>query len=157
MLPTTPLGPRSSPAFARAIVLEPRPSRLGPALWLALHALLALAAALAALPWPVTLLAVGATVGHGLKRRPGHAPRRLVVGDNGVCRVADGRTLVLGRGTTVGAYWVRLVLTSECDALDILLLKDQLPADAWARLAAVLRRAQPFKSANGRSGAPDLR
>ena len=139
--PTSP-PPPSSCASAQALVLNLRPSRLLGAWWCLLHLLLATAAVLAALPAAIKLLAVLATVGHGVIRRPSAAPRLVLVAEDGFCLVPEWQTGLrpLGARTLVCPFWVRLDLGAGPWPRDILLIVDQVQAEEWRRLRAVLAR-----------------
>lgn len=112
------------------------------AVWhIAVHAVAAASFLLCGLPRPISLLGAAAVVAHAALRRPPRAVpvRRLPDGSWALpTRGLDG--LVLRPGSAVGPFWVRLRLGAPGSAADVLLLKDQLDADAWRRLQADLRR-----------------
>ena len=112
--------------------------------WLALHALLAAAAALVGWPAPVKVLAVIAIVAHCVARRPPIAPALVVVSADGFCVVPEWQTgrMPLGSRTLVCPFWVRLDLGPGSRQRDILLIADQLRPDEWRRLRALLARAR---------------
>jgi hypothetical protein len=108
--------------------------------WIALHALLF--AGVFAVAAPVWLKALGfaVAVGHGYCRRPTAPPARLVVSSDGLCWCPSvaAQALRLGPRTRYARGWIRLVDRSR--RLDILLLEDQLEAEEWPRLSALVRR-----------------
>jgi hypothetical protein len=112
--------------------------------WVALHALLAAAAALVGWPGPVKALAVIAIVAHGVARRPAASPALVIVSEDGFCAVPQwqpGRS-PLGSRTLVCPFWVRLDLAHGSRRRDLLLIADQLQPEQWRRLRALLARAR---------------
>jgi hypothetical protein len=111
--------------------------------WLGLHVLLVATALL--IGWPLSLKAVALTavVAHGLWRRPSSTRAVIEVGADGAFRIpASSGTLFLpDRRTLLAPYWVRIVARRERDAVDIVLIADQLAPKDWRRLKAILRRA----------------
>jgi len=105
--------------------------------------LLLAAVAFVGLPWLTKVLAVLATLGHGVVRRPPPVAAAIVVAADGSCCVpAFGQGwFVLGPRTRLTTSWIRLDLRAPLGRLDIVLLKDQLGPEDWSRLSARLRRA----------------
>ena len=106
--------------------------------------LLAAAAVLAALPVAIKVLAVLATVGHGVIRRPSAAPGLALVAEDGFCVVPEWQTGLrpLGARTLVCPFWVRLDLGKGPWPRDLLLIVDQVQAEDWRRLRARLARTR---------------
>jgi hypothetical protein len=105
-----------------------------------MHALLAAAALLVDAPSWLKLLGLTAALGHGYRRRPAAPPERLVLSSDGRCLVPTlaAEPLRLGPSTRYARGWVRLV--DESRRLDLLLLADQVDAEDWPRLSALVRR-----------------
>jgi hypothetical protein len=94
--------------------------------------------------WPVQLAAVLLLSCHGAARRPRPPPSLISIGADAGCAVPDlaaGR-LVLGPRTVLGPYWVRLDLRMGLERRDIVLCADQLAAEEWTRLRALLERTR---------------
>jgi hypothetical protein len=113
-----------------------------------LHLLLVAADLLVALPWAPRLGLLAVVAAHALFRLPARTPTSIVV-------AADATYLVpewglgpapLGPRTVVCAYWIRLDLGGS-PRRDILLFSDQLGADQWARLRALLERVRVRRGA----------
>jgi hypothetical protein len=106
--------------------------------------LLAAAAALAGLPAAIKLLAVVATVAHAVIRRPSAAPGVVLVAEDGLCVVPEWHTGLrpLGARTLVCPFWVRLDLGTGPWPRDLLLIVDQVQAEDWRRLRALLARTR---------------
>jgi hypothetical protein len=114
-----------------------------PRWWVGLHALLGGAAMLLAWPWPAAALAIVATIAHAAWRWPAPPRATILLGPDGSCRLATdegGDALPLGARTRFSGWWVHLAADDGPRRRDILLLFDQLEADDWRRLAAILRR-----------------
>jgi hypothetical protein len=126
------------------LVLTLEPSRARWVWWLALHALLASAALLAALPWWSTLIALAAIVTHAVGRRPRGTPDTILVGADGYCVVPewDEGRWALGPQTSVCPYWIRLEIGVGVGRRDIVLFADQLDGEQWARLRGLLERVR---------------
>lgn len=112
--------------------------------WVALHVLLAAALALVAAPEAIKVLAAVAIVAHGVARRPRARPRLVVVTADGFCAVPEWDTgrRPIGSRTLLCPFWVRLDLGRGPWRRDILLIADQVPAEDWRRLRALLARTR---------------
>ena len=90
----------------------------------------------------IVALALLAGVGiHGLARRP-RTPRRLVLEPDGTWSIPEQGQwrLQLAPGTAWAAWYVELVLAGAARApVRVLILRDQLDADAWRRLQVAVR------------------
>lgn len=130
-----------------------------------MHALLAAAAALTAIPWPAAALVATVAVAHAWWRWPPAPPVLLVLAEDGDWYVAGhGATrFTLGPRTRLAPLWLRLDLRANegRQVLDIVLVADELDDAAWRRLAARLRRAppppSPTRAANRPAPTGDLR
>lgn len=111
--------------------------------WCGLHALLAVAAALVAVPATVKAVTVLALVGHAVVRRPRAAPRVLHFTADGSCAVPEWQTPPrrLGPATLICPYWIRLHLNPGLGERYISLFADQVSSHEWRRLRALLARA----------------
>jgi hypothetical protein len=110
--------------------------------WAALHVLLAAAAALVGVPASIKVCAVLAIVGHGIIRRPRAPPGLVVVTEDGCCVVPEWHTgrRPFGSRTLLCPFWIRLDLGKGSWRRDILLVADQMKAEDWRRLRALLTR-----------------
>ena len=77
---------------------------------------------------------------HAAARRPVSGPAELLVAADGSVASGD-RFAALRPGTAVGRYALRIVAGSGAERLHVVLLIDQLDAEEWARVSAILRRA----------------
>jgi hypothetical protein len=133
--------PDSSNSFEAAFILRPEPSRWLAAWWSLLHAVVAAAVLALYLSWPPALFALPAIVAHAVVCRPAAAPR-LQVGPQRRWSLPERSLhgLMLAAGSTYTANWVDLVLQHESGRVArVLLVRDQLPAEDWRRLQALLR------------------
>jgi len=110
--------------------------------WLGLHLLLTVAALLAGWSWSTKVAVIVAVVGHAAWRRPPPPCALIEVGADGACRIPalGSAPFVLGARTRLSPFWVRIVARNGAETLDLLLLIDQLNAEDWRRLTAILRR-----------------
>lgn len=163
MCPPTPPPPPSSSASAPVIVLRPRPSRLLRAWWLALHALLFVAALLVTGPAWARGLAAGLVLIHAFARRPAATPSPIEVAADACCHIPalEEGWLAPGPHTRLADAWILLSLQGKARRRDILLCADQVDAASWARLSARLRRRSAKGTQSGfgaqRPGRADLR
>ena len=143
MSPPIPPPQLSSTTFAPVIILRPEPSRALAWWWLGLHVLLAATALLIGWPLSLQVAALCAIVAHGIGRRPSSTRSVIEVGADATFRVATSSTTAFepDRRTLLTPFWVRIVARRKGDAVDILLLADQLDPEDWRRLTAILRRA----------------
>ena len=109
-----------------------------------MHALVAAAVVLAALPALAKALAFVALLGHAAVRRPRAAPSVLRFAADGSCAVPEWRTAWqrLGPDTLICPYWIRIHLNRRVGPRYILLFADQVAPHEWRRLRALLRRSQ---------------
>ncbi len=142
MRPPIPRAPASSPESGPVFVLNPEPSRWLAAWWWAVHALAAAAVLASAVPAGLAAAALAVLLAHAWRRRPG-PPVRLERAPDGVWTLpGEGLgALRLAPGSAVGPYWVHLKLAGPGGRRAVLLLRDQLGAEAWRGLQAALRRA----------------
>lgn len=137
----TPTSRGSSGESARAIDLDPEPSLILWAWWLALHAVVLAALAELGAPWPAKCLALLAALAHAAVFRPRRTPRLLWRADGRVALPELGLAdLGLGPRSRHCGLWIRLELRGAGRALDILLLADQLDPVLWRTLRADLNR-----------------
>ncbi len=117
--------------------------------WYGLHLLLAVAAALVAVPTPVKALTLLALVGHAVARRPGGAPSVIQFAADGSCAVPEWETpsRPLGPATLICPYWIRLHVNPGRGQRYILLFADQVTTHEWRRLRALLARTQSERAA----------
>jgi hypothetical protein len=134
----------SSSASAPVIVLTPDPSRWLRIWWLGVHALGIAGLWLAGLPTVLKCLGTLVAAMHWAVLRPGDPPG-LVLRADGTWDVPSRglAALRLGLGTRYTRLWVKLELVGATGSIDILLLADQLDAEAWGRLQNRLRGALP--------------
>jgi hypothetical protein len=111
--------------------------------WLALHVLLASTALSVGWPWLPKVAAIVALVAHAVWRRPLSVRSVIEVGADGACRIPgiSAEPFAPTSRTRLAPFWVRVVARNEGDAVDILLVADQLDSRDWRRLIAILRRA----------------
>jgi hypothetical protein len=111
--------------------------------WLGLHGLLAATALLIGWAVPLKIAAIVCVVVHAAVRRPSSVRAVIEVAADGACRIAaeGSEPCAPGRRTLLTPFAVRIVASSQRDAVDILLLADQLDNEDWRRLTAILRRA----------------
>lgn len=111
---------------------------------MALHVLLATATLLVGWAASMKALAVLAIVVHGVVRRPPASPGLVVVTEGGCCVVPEWRTgkRPFGSRTLMCPFWIRLDLGKGSWRRDILLVADQIPAEDWRRLRALLARTR---------------
>lgn len=97
---------------------------------------------LTGVPWPVRAAALLAVAGHAIARRPRPLPRQIMLTADGDCAVPEWHSgsARLGARTLVCPYWVRLDCRVGAARRDLLLFSDQLSAQEWARLRALLAR-----------------
>lgn len=107
-----------------------------------MHALLAAAVVLVALPAVLKPLALLALFSHAAVRRPRSAPSVIHVAADGSCAVPEWRTAArrLGPGTLICPFWIRLDLNPGPGQRYILLFADQVAPREWRRLRAWLER-----------------
>ena len=138
--------PDSSTACAGAFVLEPEPSRLLAAWWLAVHAIAVTGILASGLILPLKLPAVAGVLVHGVVRRASR-PTKVARGADGTWSMPQrGHSrLSLCDGTSVGPFWILLRFRSAHGRrpLSVLLLRDQLNAESWRAVQAELRRTKP--------------
>jgi hypothetical protein len=108
----------------------------------ALHLLLVAAAMIAGWPPSMKTLAVLAIVVHAVARRPLASPVCVVVTEDGCCAVPEWNTgrKPLGPRTLMCPLWIRLDLGKGSRRRDVLLVADQIGAEDWRRLRALLAR-----------------
>lgn len=131
----------SDRVLAPAFALEPERSKLLGVWWGALHGLL-LAVIWSLEPgiWPGLALTMACALHAGL-RWPRAAPR-IVYGGDGRWAVPawqlDG--LTLASGTAFSSCWARLAwFTRDGRRADVVVTRDQVPAEVWWRLQTLLR------------------
>jgi hypothetical protein len=119
--------------------------------WVALHALAAAALVVLAAPWLLKGLALLVVLVHAIALPPERALRMLYRGDGRVAVPELGLDdLELGPRTLYTWGWVRLDLRGAGEALDVLLLADQVSPEVWRALQAELRR---FRARDGNASA----
>jgi hypothetical protein len=109
-----------------------------------LHAVLAVAACLVGWPWPARWLAVAIVGAHGWWRWPERSPAALLVAADGTCRAPQWgpEVYALGPRTRFTRFGAALDLGTGPHRRRLLVVFDQVPADDWRRLEALLRRAK---------------
>jgi hypothetical protein len=126
------------------LALTPRASRLVWIWWGGLHVLLAAATVLVGWPCLPKVAALAVIAGHAAVRRPRPTLPSIIVAEDatwGVPTLSSGRT-PLGPRTVMCTHWVALDLGSGAPRRHLVLFVDQLDAEQWARLRALLGRAR---------------